>query len=73
MKTYVYHYRQPLDVYVGHVGHGGDGGAQAGIPAVHGFYVYINNDNNETVDIAGPFDDELDAEMARRRIEECAA
>lgn len=38
-----------------------------------GFYVYITDDRGELFDIAGPFDDELDAECARIRIEEVAS
>lgn len=61
MKSYVYHMRAPLESNV-------DGWA-GGTVAMHGYYVYLTNDG-ELVDIAGPFDDEYDAEMAARRAEE---
>jgi hypothetical protein len=54
--------------------HDDEGLAINGTPAIHGFYVFINDDeSSELLDIAGPFDDEHDAVMAARRIEELAA
>lgn len=64
MKTYVYHMRHPMDHGVG---------AGEGTPSVQGFYVYMTDDSNELFDVAGPFDDEYDAEMAATRAEEWAA
>lgn len=64
MKTYVYRMNSTLKR--------NDDGTADNTVAVWGFYVFIT-DNNELVDVAGPFDDEHDAEMAAKRAMEYAA
>jgi hypothetical protein len=67
MNSYVYHMKGALDRYE-------DGTVMEGTCVVtKGWYVYFTDDNNVLFDIAGPFDDEVDAEDARRRGEEWAA
>lgn len=65
MNSYVYHMNCPMDRHA-------DGTVMEGSAMVTGYYVYYTNDKNELFDIAGPFDDELDAELARLRAEEIA-
>lgn len=62
--------RQMLDVHIdgGATGtYTGHKGYLAGSVRVHAFYVYLRDDHGELLDIAGPFDDELDAELMAER------
>lgn len=66
MKAYVYHMSKKALDYC-------DAGVMPGSVWVDGGYYVFLTSNGETVDVAGPFDDELDAELMAKRAEELAA
>ena len=65
MKIYVLHTSAPLD-------RDEDGHVVNGTHMIRAFFLELRDDDGAVIDLAGPFDDEYDAEMAARRAREMA-